>query len=54
MAKIEKDKYFTPPELAKELIQLTYDTIGDDWERIIEPAAGDGSFLQFLPKNTIA
>lgn len=52
--KIENDKYFTPPELAKELIQLTYDTIGNDWERIIEPCAGDGSFLQFLPKNTIA
>lgn len=52
--KIENEKYFTPPELAKELIQLTYDTIGNDWNRIIEPAAGDGSFLQFLPNNTLA
>ena len=52
--KIENEKYFTPLELAEYLVQLTYDTIGTDWDRIIEPSCGDGSFLQFLPENTIA
>lgn len=54
MGKIENDKYYTPPELAKNLIELTYNTIGYEWDRIIEPSAGTGSFLQFLPKSTLA
>ena len=54
MSKIENDKYFTPPELAKELVELTWNTIGTDWDRIIEPSAGTGNFLQFLPKYTLA
>ena len=54
MGKIENDKYYTPPELAKELIEITYNIIGKDWDRVIEPAAGTGNFLRFLPENTLA
>ena len=52
--KIENDKYFTPPELAKQLVQITFDTIGTDWDRIIEPSCGDGVFLKLLPQTTLA
>lgn len=53
MSKIALDKYYTDPELAKHCIDITFETIGNDWDRIIEPAAGDGSFLNQLPANTI-
>ena len=43
--KIENDKYYTPKELAKRLINKTFDVIGkDNISEIIEPSAGDGSF----------
>lgn len=54
MAKIALDKYYTDPDLAKRLVDKTFEILGDEWERIIEPAVGDGSFLQHLPTHTIA
>ena len=45
--KIENDKYYTPPELAKELIDKTFKIVGNVTD-IIEPSAGDGSFSKQL------
>ena len=54
MAKIALDKYYTDPDLAKYLVDKTFEILGDKWERIIEPAVGDGSFFQHLPVHTLA
>lgn len=55
MAKIINDKYYTPVGLAKHCIDKTYEIIGiDNITEIIEPSAGNGSFLNHLPKDTLA
>lgn len=54
MAKIALDKYYTSDNLAQHCVRQTFEILGEDWERIIEPSAGDGSFLQHLPTNTLA
>lgn len=49
MAKIENDKYYTPPALAKKCIDTTFQIIGEEnISDIIEPSAGDGSFSNQL------
>lgn len=43
--RLNLDKYYTPPNLAKYCIDKTYDIIGkDNISEVIEPAAGNGSF----------
>lgn len=43
--KINLDKYYTPPELAKRLIETTLKVLSEDTiSDIIEPSAGNGSF----------
>lgn len=54
MAKLPLDKYYTESSLAEYCVKKTYETLGRDWNRIIEPSAGNGSFLQFLPKTALA
>lgn len=54
MAKIALDKYYTEPELAKYCVEKTFEILGDKWDRIIEPAAGAGAYLEYLPEDTIA
>lgn len=55
MAKLTNDKYYTEDALAKYCVEKTFEVLGKDiWERIIEPAAGAGAFLKFLPENTLA
>jgi len=47
MVKIENDKYYTPPKVAKKLIDLTFDYLirhNLPITDIIEPSAGNGSF----------
>lgn len=45
MGKIKNDKYYTPVELAQELIQITFNKIGlENIYEIIEPSAGNGVF----------
>ena len=45
MGKILNDKYYTPKELAKSLIETTFSVLGrDNITDIIEPSAGNGSF----------
>jgi hypothetical protein len=54
MAKIEFDKYYTPPIVAKWCIEKAYEIIGkDNITEIVEPAAGAGSFSHQIP-NCIA
>ncbi len=54
MTKIKNDKYYTEDSLAKYCVNKTFEIVGNDWDRIIEPSAGAGSFLKYLPKSTIA
>ena len=45
------DKFYTKKEIAKQCIDMI-DI--DQYEVIIEPSAGNGSFLEFLPVTTLA
>lgn len=54
MAKLELDKYYTDDNLAQYCVEKTFEVLGNQWERIIEPSAGDGSFLKYLPETTLA
>lgn len=55
----DKDQFFTPKELASKYVELVYDKLSelniDVSEYIfVEPSAGNGVFLDFLPTNTLA
>lgn len=55
----EKDQFFTPVETAQKCFEIFTDIIKIYGETpkdftYIEPSAGDGSFLQVLPSDTIA
>ena len=55
MAKIENDKYYTSPELAKYCIEKTKEIIGsENITEYIEPSAGSGVFLNYLDKPYLA
>ena len=54
MAKISNDKYYTEDSLAWYCINRTFEVLGKDWDRIIEPSAGSGNFLKYLPEHTLA
>lgn len=55
IAKIKNDKYYTSNELAKYCVEKTKEIIGEEniteW---LEPSAGAGVFLNYLPSNTLA
>jgi len=49
LAKIHLDKYYTPPDLAKYIINKTIEIIGEDnITEYLEPSAGSGVFLDCL------
>lgn len=51
------DAYFTKPEVAKTCVDFLKETLKENhirYQNIIEPSAGNGSFLQHLPKTAIA
>jgi hypothetical protein len=55
----QKDQFFTPVETATKCFQIFVDVIQSFGEnsndfKYIEPSAGDGSFLQVLPLDTIS
>lgn len=55
----EKDQFFTPIETAKHCFDIFKTVIKEYNQNVedfifIEPSAGDGSFLNVLPKNSIA
>lgn len=54
MAKLDKDKYYTEDNLAQYCVEKTFEVLGSNWERIIEPSAGAGSYLKYLPNTTLA
>lgn len=55
MAKIQNDKYYTSPELAKYCVEKTKEMIGEDnITEYIEPSAGSGVFLDYLDKPYLA
>ena len=55
MAKIHNDKYYTPDNVVKKVIEvLEKDLLPiNQFSRIIEPSAGGGAFLKRLPVNAI-
>ena len=55
----DKDQFFTSEKLAKKYVDICYDFFNENNIDIseyifVEPSAGDGVFLNFLPENTIA
>ena len=55
MAKIELDKYYTPPDLAEYIVNKTKEIIGEqNITEYLEPSAGAGVFLDYLDKPYLA
>lgn len=55
MAKIELDKYYTSPELAKYCVEKTKEIIGsENITEYVEPSAGSGVFLDYLDNKHLA
>ena len=55
IAKILNDKYYTSPELAEYCVRKTEEIIGkENITEYLEPSAGSGVFLDYLPKGTLA
>lgn len=55
MTKIELDKYYTPQDLAKYIVNKTKEIIGEqNITEYVEPSAGAGVFLDFLDKPYLA
>ena len=55
IAKILNDKYYTSPELAEYCVKKTKEIIGEEnITEYLEPSAGNGVFLNYLPKGTLA
>ena len=54
MAKIYNDKYYTPTNVVKKVIELIKENIKDiaEFDRVIEPSVGAGAFFEFLPIKT--
>ena len=55
----EKDQFFTPEKTAENCIDILYNTMEENGIDIneyifIEPSAGKGVFLNYLPENTLA
>lgn len=55
MAKIYNDKYYTPDNVVKKVIEVLEKDVMpiSKFSRIIEPSAGAGAFLKRLPTDTI-
>jgi hypothetical protein len=52
MGKNIHDKYFTPQDVVDKTVKKVYDLIGiDNVHSFIEPAAGDGAFIEALKKT---
>ena len=49
MSKIELDKYYTPPELAKYVVNKTREVVGiKNISEVIEPSAGGGGIFRLF------
>lgn len=55
IAKINNDKYYTPPDLAEYIVNKTKEIVGEEnITEYIEPSAGAGVFLDYLDKPYLA
>lgn len=55
MNKIENDKYYTTPTLAKYIVEKTKEIIGEEnITQYVEPSAGSGVFLDFFDREFLA
>lgn len=55
MSKIKYDKYYTDRELAMYVVEKANEIIGkDNISEFLEPSAGNGVFLDYLPANTLS
>jgi hypothetical protein len=53
--KLHLDKYYTPSSLAEYVVSKAKEVIGEDnITEYLEPSAGAGIFLDYLPKDTLA
>jgi len=52
--KLHQDKYYTSDELAKHCVEKTKEIINNPNIRFLEPSAGNGVFLKYLPTDTKA
>ena len=55
MAKRYQDKYYTPQNAVKKLIEIVSEDVMpiNEFSRIIEPSGGDGAFIKQLPKKNL-
>lgn len=55
MAKIHNDKYYTPDNVVKKVLEVLEKDVMpiNKFTRIIEPSAGAGAFLKRLPESSI-
>ena len=55
MSRKDLDQFYTSPEIAKMFIEKVNNLVNlEDFDIVIEPSAGTGNILQYLPKGTIA
>ena len=52
--KLHLDKYYTSDEVAQYCISKTKEIINNPNVKFLEPSAGNGVFLKYLPPETIA
>lgn len=52
MNNVSLDKFYTNPDVASKCISEVSNIYKWDWDIVIEPSAGDGSFFNQLPKIT--
>ena len=49
---IDKEQYYTPWATAADLVAHTFAVVGHNFNNYIEPSAGKGSFLYFMPPDS--
>lgn len=48
------DKFYTHPDVAKKFVSIINENFPlDDFDLIVEPSAGNGNILKYLPENSI-
>ena len=52
---VELDQFYTDPQIAKTFVEKIneYSNL-NQYDLVIEPSAGTGNFLQYLPEGTFA
>lgn len=52
--KLHLDKYYTSSSLAEYCVNKTKELLGDEITSYLEPSAGSGVFLDYLPEDTLS